>query len=432
MAAVCSSFKETVSPVAPLRQGICIGSRHGAGPCPPVVGLDSNLLRSWAKDMTALEIYVDALSAPRPQHGIDGRLGTFNFIAAAPRVTEVQMHLGSLPMAAALADFMLAKLPPIKELAVDGRWLPTIYPYSLTKLSLSVTPHPGGRTGMGQQANMALYRLEQLPDLQSLRLTFDRHMSIRLDCSVPLPHLEALFVQFWVTDPRHMYELVWLKSQAAATSHRLDLRLVLELASLTDPAAAMRQAAEQVAELEVGSLTLELRAFNPIDILDIWSACQPEAFQLVVRNTLGFSSAEDPLRVLPHGCQSFAVKVQGDISEDLYVRWTALTSCAGSYRIIHGPAGRTPGGGGGVDVHLLGGFDRDLVEGFQQPWQLVVSCRGNVSGMPNSSLQGGMMLVQNHAARAAGWTIAQGAHLLGAEQSPQTLWGLPPSGAPHG
>ena len=394
LATVCTKFREACTCVPSLRLGILLGTGY-TGDHTERIRLDSKLVLSWAGHMTALEFVKEAHITP----------GLFGFIAAASEVSEVKMDLGGDIMTAALADHLLSKLTWINELSVWGFWLPSIYPLSLRMLSFLVG-HPMPQDVedtdyMEQQANMVLYRRERLPHLQSLCLKLDSHVAVRLTCSVKLHHLERLFVRFWVKELNSDLELAWLKRQAKA-AHSLDLFLWLVSDSLSDHAAAI----QELIGLKVRILTLDLRTSFPVGLQAMWSACRQDAFQLAVCSVEAFSSAANPLQVLPRGCQNI-VEVQGPGPEDFYMDWSALTTHAGSFRIQvdYKSCSKV------VGVHLLGDYDAALVESYKQPWQLVVSCMGTVSGIPGPSLPGSMYLMQNSAARAAGLTAAWGAQI---------------------
>ena len=78
--------------------------------------------------------------------------------------------------------------------------------------------------------------------------------------------------------------------------------------------------------------------------------------------------------------------------------WAALISHAANIKIVMLP---------GMELSVLAA-GIEVPEDLQQPWQLVVMGADRVHGLPPSQLMNGPYLLQNAAARAAGWTAQTG------------------------
>ena len=388
---VCSKLREAATCVASLRLGLLIGVE-------PRPNLGSHLLTSWAEHLTALELFLGAADATPGLHG---------FLAAAKKVSAVQIDLGAHLLNAAKADHILSKLD-ISELSVWGYWMPSFFPQTLQKLSFLIGHHylhPGHDEQHFQeaQADSVLYRLERLPHLHTLRIKLQPEFAIRLSCPVQLPSLRSLYLRFAVEDeldPASLdYDLSWVHRQPAVTS--LSFEIYLASKSIPQHAAMLKQ----LMGLRIDRLHLDLRGSFTHECQTLWAGLRSvQALHLQVYREAAFPP-RDALNMVPGSCAKLLIEPRPYGDTTMYINWAALSRHAANIRIDTDSRYRE--GSATFTLHLLGECDLARIQSFQQPWQLYIGSRADVFGLPNphdGRLAGSASLLQNAAAHAAGWT----------------------------
>ena len=371
-----------------LRLGLLLGWA-------PPPNLASRLLISWAEHFTTLEFYLGTA---------DTIPGLYDFLAAANRVREVRIDLGADLISAAKADHILSKLH-ISELSVWGYWMPSLFPQTLQKLSILIGHHfsdPGHDEPSFQesQADSVLYRIERLPKLHTLRIKFNPEYAIRLSCPVQLHSLRSLHLRFAVEDedPATLdYDLSWVHRQPAITD--LSVEIFLASQHLGQHAAIV----QQLMGLKISTLLLDLRGPFISECQTLWAGLPSvHTLQLGLFDASAFGTPTDAVAMLPGSCARVSIEPRLHGQMPLYVTWEALTRHAANIRIV--TASPFSEDAGILHLYLLGECDLARIRSFRRPWQLSIGSTAVVHGLPVEQPAGSAYLLQNAAARAAGWT----------------------------
>ena len=379
LSTTCSRFAEAVALTRSLRHGI-----NAYGDATPG-RRDSPLLLQWARHMEFILVYQPSYRIP----------GLTQLLAAAVRA--IRLHFDShTTLAAAEAEHLLSICRAVTRLKLRGACLPCILPPTITLLEVAFSPTAGNERSWDPGQVDALIYAARLPSLKELVLDFQEVRVVQLTCPLHLGCLDKLQIRLSLgATTLNLSWVVQQQVQVPCMCLKMVIRLRPDISSRR-PHAAMVQLLSQ---LQLSSLNLKLIVYGPLTVAHqrLWAQLKLGSLQIVIRCRDGFSQPDQALQVLPR-CAilllDFRPASWGRCPSICHVTWEALTAHAASIQVALSPSHtlRVSGASGSAPEHL------------QQPWQLVVCGGRGVQGLPPSQPTDEAYLLQNAAARAAGWT----------------------------
>ena len=377
---MCSKFREAASLIASLKLGLDTRGEHYTLP-----RLDSALLLHWAGRMQSVHLYDETLSLP----------GIAAFLSAAANLTNIELDCMS-SAAAARAEELLAGCTSVTYMSVDGQFTPSSFPASIINLVVMFSEETDSEWEPAQ-AELLVVGLSRLQQLQSLCLDFETSQPFQLTGTSQLPRLQDLIINMRVSYEAGL-DLSWIQQQKSCPS----LELTVKFSEL-DPV-CHTAVLSQLLPLKVDSLCLELEdPVFPANLQDMWSRLETGKLRVSMHGIMDadwvavalFGEASKPLQALP-SCRG---RIVVDYSQcqnrsDFYITWGALVRQAADVELIVGSD---------VRLHVLGASLSSL-SFLKEPWQLCVRTAKSLHGLPPPQTTSGAYLLQNAAARAAGWT----------------------------
>ena len=350
--------------------------------------LASHLLLCWAKHVRGVKINVG--QAPYMS-------GILENLAAATNLCSMKLDCGYSLLNAAWADLLLSRMGPVSALSVEGLFLPSLLPETLTELSVLVgrycatkDDYPEGYEDV--QADALLLRLGRLVNLQRLTIHFSQEVAVGLTCPMPLHRLDRLLLRFTFPSQGGLLGLQWVHCQPVQV---LDVNVDLTGSTVIEHALLV----QHLAGLRLDTLSLLLREAFSTAVQALWSTCTVRALHLRPFSAKVWNTDADALQSLPHSASELMIDCMLTVWP-LHVAWSALTRRALHIRIIMSVASA----GDPYGLHLDGECDLARIHGLQQPWQLIVCSKGWVHGWPGAQAVNGVYMLRNAAAQAAGWT----------------------------
>ena len=338
LSTVCRRCKEAVAFMPSLSDRVWAHYEHD-GPMPR---LDSKLLLSWARHMTAMEYELDRTwSWP----------GILELTSAATNVSVVKMDCGNSLLTTAYADHLLARLPSVTELSIWGYYLPSTFSSNLTELRFLVgMPGDYGMRPVAYediQADAMLWRLGRLPQLQRLAIKCYADVAVTLTCPVNVHRLSRLFLRFYCTGDARV-DLAWVHRQP---TNCLEMYIFLNFQTEVQHTSFL----QHLEGLRIHRLNAVMGSPFTLRCQAAWrsSACIVDILHL----ESGCNEAFDPLAILPHGCAKVIIDGRRGYGP-VHVMWSALTQRPASFNIIMSNDWRLETS----DLHLLGDCDLSRVQ----------------------------------------------------------------------
>lgn len=307
--------------------------------------------------------------------------GLASFVAAAKHMTKVTTFCES-QVQAAQAGFLLGQCDSIAVLSLHGSCIPAVLPSTVTELTASFYA-PGHCEGKATQPDAFIYHAALLPRLNKLSLVLANDYSKRphpLHFPVQLRSLQSLKIRKIFLSSPHL-DFSWVHRQPTDN-------LKLELFVDTSDVAIHDSIVQQLSQLALNALRLVVLVPFTSELQAIWSSLKVDKLTLE-----SLDNASDTLHMLPH-CSEMVWRYYPPVSSPAYISWQALISHpARIYLEVEG------------ELHVVG-TEGSAPDHLGQPWQLQVVCESALHGLPTSqpTLEG-QYLLQNAAARAAGWTV---------------------------
>ena len=319
-----------------------------------------------------------------------GLQGLAAHVAAAKQATRVTVEATST-LEAAQAGFLLAQCCSATQVSLRGSFMPAVLPPNTTALNVTFE-HPADCAGDPLQHSALICHAALLPQLRELELRLcssGRPAAVLLSSPIQLHCLRTLEVGP-IRVSAATVDLSWLQHQPCA-------RLKIAIKADTRDAAKHAAVVGQLSKLVLGALSLDMRVRFTSELQDLWSRLKVDRFWL----DMGVrTSRQLPLQSLPR-CSEFFL-TQMSVKGPVYISWQALTRHPAKMVICLL-----------WKVYVLGAGSSSVPDLLHQPWQLQIHCAPHVPhGLPASlklnptaTCEG---LLQNAAARAAGWTTWKG------------------------
>ena len=278
----------------------------------------------------------------------------YKFASAAGRVHTVIMKCDSVT-AAAQANNVLLRLAQVACLSISGSYLPTLYPLTLKRLS--VTPaYTNKRASFWELAaahpDVVILSWHRLPGVQRLDYTFVHGCAVRLTCPIQLGNLESLHLQFSLLDCKRMHiNLSWLHQQPL---HALTARVCIH----PHTEALRILLLQQLAGIRFTELSLARFNLTPVIPQTLW---EPLSVHTLVLEAWDHCYLSCIAEGLPH-CHKLVVKIKSNQEGPVCFSWPNLTKQPMDIRLMLQCR---------MELHIQS-FDALAHERLQQPWQLVV------------------------------------------------------------
>ena len=356
-----------------LREGITIGICHPNDITKPD-RLDSPLLLAWAARAGTLILYQDAHNTP----------GLAELLAAAANMTSLCIVCRDV-LAAAQADYLISKCCPLTRIELTGPCRPSILHETVEELLVEFDAEGGEDDFDPRQVNVLLFHCTRLPRLRWLRLNLGLLQPVMLTCAVQLRELDVLDIQMTLDDFDN--SLSWALAQPCG-------QFFLWVTVVTSDVSRNAAFAQQLSRARLQMLTVTLQGEFRAAMQALWAPVQAER---VILKFCGNTQGSHALTMLPC-CSTLVLEFwqAWDLPSAIQISWEALTRHANRVFIRLDMLN---------ELHVIG-FEQDETSlgGLQQPWQLVVHGGRGVQGLPASQQTKQAYLLQNQAARAAGWT----------------------------
>ena len=235
------------------------------------------------------------------------------------------------------------------------------------------------------QERALLFRLASAPDLQRLRLRLGLNPQMPALPSLRLHRLRAVYLSFSVA--YGPLDLGWLRGQPIDVLH---LSINITVRTLK----AHRKLVQQLQGLTIHRLDVDVHADVELEAQALWGG-------LVVQEELRIKFYDGRTLLAVPQCKWRQVGIcdRAASAKPFRILWPALSSCPGWVRLDV----ETSLGDGDLTVEVVG--CPGSAPGFSEPWQLNCWTFGrSYVGLSAPSMQrGAHMLLQNLAARSAGW-----------------------------
>ena len=306
-------------------------------------------------------------------------LGLPEFLRSACNLTTLFISCHSA-LEAAQAEILLTHCSKASRLSLEGSHVPSNLPLSLS--SVDVTFSADQELWDPEMPSILLLKLAHLPGLRTLRIWLSTRIAL-LESPVMLPQLDvkvAFTVRF-----RTSVKFGWLRLQPLSS---LEVSVTLTEAGTV----VHRLAMGQLQGLPITTLKLRVEAALSRKIQRLWQQLRPTSSCTVDISRAACASAAAALVALP-ACPRVTLRLQTWSSDTppIFIQWAALTSQAARVEIVS----NLPS----AELHILGGC---CVPGLK-PWQLTISSSITVQGLSGAVQRGDWLLLQNEAARLAGW-----------------------------
>ena len=221
---------------------------------------------------------------------------------------------------------------------------------------------------------------------------------VSLTSRVQLGSLRSVTLGFAmiVEDPRAP-DLAWIGQQSL---QRLDLSILVHSSRPSKHATVVQHLEQLNMRKHFDQVRLAVTVPFPRNIQVAWSALNIRELTITVwYDGPAFGTADLALQVLPASCSRVQIKTL-EHSLLVFVPWSAIAARSAIIQVGLQPCQALHVLGTGANCEACGSFSF-----LQQPWQLVVKGPAKLHGLPASQVAGGTYLLQNQAARDAGWTV---------------------------
>ena len=341
--------------------------------------MDSKLLLDWAMhSMVRLRLSPLACAVP----------GMARFVKASQGLRLLQLECDQDLLTCAQAESLVSSCCNLKTLICQETFVPHHIPATLTALDVDmcywskVSQQEDCPEG---QERALLFRLASAPDLQRLRLRLGLNPQMPALPSLRLHRLRAVYLSFSVA--YGPLDLGWLRGQPIDVLH---LSVNITVRTLK----AHRKLVQQLQGLTIHRLDVDVHADVELEAQALWGG-------LVVQEELRIKFYDGRTLLAVPQCKWRQVGIcdRAASAKPFRIHWPALSSCPGWVRLDV----ETSLGDGDLTVEVVG--CPGSAPGFSEPWQLNCWTFGrSYVGLSAPSMQrGAHMLLQNLAARSAGW-----------------------------
>ena len=349
------------------------------------IRLDSALLLHWGSHANAVSLGGLAFDLP----GLEAFLGT----ASKARMWSITTH-GAL--SAAKADLVLSKCTTaLRELEISCVIPPCFIPSTVGILRVELQDPrrdedeeddlgPAESNWDDTQADALLFRLAQLPALQTLYLKFTLE-SVQLTSAKPIAGLERLDITLRLQTLK--VDLNWVRVQPCRY-----LRVNIMVSEWYPR--RHRLFVAELKGLQLTFLALELWAEWDARLQKLWSRLSTTNLSIDAELAGLNGTRAVPVQALP-SCENAIIYATRDREDqpDFYISWSALTGQIANIVIMAAH----------LNLHVLHANMASILA-MQQPWQLTVWEASSIAGLPAPGSSDKLWQCWNNAAaRAAGW-----------------------------
>ena len=329
--------------------------------------LGSAFLQTCAPLLRTLALEDGACSIP----------GAVAFAGAAANIDYLLVNCDS-SLSAAEATYLLPGCPAMCDVSLCGSFQPAAFPPFMCSLEVEFPE-------VDANPDTLIYSMARHREVASLHLYFNS-LRVSLTCPVVLPQPLSIEVFFELAEGSDL-DCSWLHRQPC---DELNMRVSVSTAN----PACHTKVIQQLQQLPVAGLTLFWAAALPRQLQSLWAQLSIlKEFTLDLRGPPCFTSAAEALHALP-SCPTISIETRFRVlAEPLFMTWSAVA----------GQAGRVLLRLGLQSLRVI--RQQGLPEG---PWQLQVAAK-SVYGLRGARQSEAVLLMQNGAADAAGWTVN---HLL--------------------
>ena len=324
----------------------------------------------WASVTEAVDLCSPQFTTP----------GWPEFLRPACNLTTLCISCHSA-LEAAQAEVLFTHCSKALRLWVTGTHVPSNLPLSLSSVAVFFS-------AMGQEhwdpemPNILLLKLAHLAGLRNLSIWISTQVAL-LESPVILPQLD-IKLGFTVCFGTSV-KFGWLRLQPLSS---LEVSVTLREAGTV----VHRLAMGQLQVLPTTTLKLSVQAALSRKIQRLWQQLRPTSSCTVDMYAEAYASAAAALVALPT-CPRITLRLQSRSSDapPTFIKWPALTGQAARVEIVCPWLS--------AELHILGGCcvpDGEL-------WQLTISSSITVQGLSGAVQRGDKLLLQNEAARLAGW-----------------------------
>ena len=342
--------------------------------------MDSKLLLEWAlHSMVRLHLPTAACTFS----------GMAEFLETSQCLTRLELECDVDMLDVAHADLIVSSCCSIKTLICLGSFVPHHIPATLTALDVDMRYWSDIcrlREGCpkGQEAAL-LFRLARAPGIERLWIRLGWNPQLPALPCLRLHRLRDVKLQFSVMDGP--LDLKWLQGQPIDVLH---LSIDIAVGTLK----AHRKLVQQLKGLTIHRLDVDVHADVELEAQALWGG-------IVVQEELRIKFYNGRTLVAVPQCKWRQVGIcdRAASAKPFKIHWPALSSCPGWVRLDV----ETSLGDGDLTVEVVG--CPGSAPGFSEPWQLNcwTSGRSYVGLSAPSMRRGAHMLLQNLAARSAGW-----------------------------